>query len=496
METPCDRSLAYALENFGGARLGDRRRTQRLVRCAARIVQRPGGTLPDKFKDPAELKGLYRLMDGDSVTHAAVLEPHRRRTLERMRACVGDVLIVHDTTELDYTGKASLQHLGQIGNGSHRGYLCHNSLAIAVAGREAPGPVIAAGAREVLGLASQILHCRPEAPEGESRAARRDKPERESRLWQRGSEAIGPSPAGRRWIDVCDRGGDLFEYLDYKHVSGGHYVVRSKHDRQLEPSSPDSASNPGAAKPPAAAPMLHAFARALPELGRKTISIPVRDKRPARQATVRVGAGRVRLSPPRQARGEHGDAALTAWVVYIGEIGAGEIGGPSESDAVEWILLTNIPTAGFAEACERSDWYSCRWIVEEYHKAQKTGCGIEAPQFTSEERLEPMIGLLSVVAVSLLELRCASRRADAAQRPVREIVAPEYVEVLSAWRHKIIRPNWSVLEFFMALARLGGHQNRKRDHPPGWLVLWRGWSTLENMVLGVRAMETVRCGQT
>ena len=36
----------------------------------------------------------------------------------------------------------------------------------------------------------------------------------------------------------------------------------------------------------------------------------------------------------------------------------------------------------------------------------------------------------------------------------------------------------------MALARLGGHLNRKNDHPPGWQVLWEGWKELLPMVLG------------
>jgi Transposase Tn5 dimerisation domain len=44
-----------------------------------------------------------------------------------------------------------------------------------------------------------------------------------------------------------------------------------------------------------------------------------------------------------------------------------------------------------------------------------------------------------------------------------------------------------VREFFLALARLGGHQNRKCDGEPGWLVLWRGWMTLQQMVDGARA---------
>jgi hypothetical protein len=59
------------------------------------------------------------------------------------------VLILHDTTELDFTQRHSLEGVGQIGNGFHRGWLCHNSLAIV------------ASSREVVGLTSQILHVRP-----------------------------------------------------------------------------------------------------------------------------------------------------------------------------------------------------------------------------------------------------------------------------------------------------------------------------------------------
>jgi len=459
-------SIGLGMENFGAAQLGDRRRTRRLVRTADGILSRPGGTLPDKLQNPAELKGLYRLVNAEEVTHAAVLEPHRRRTWAQMRACEEDVLIVHDATELDYTGKESLEGLGQIGNGSRRGYLCHNSLAVAVP------------SRKVLGLANQILHCRPSVPENETRAQRRERSDRESRLWKRGSEAVGAAPPGRRWIDVCDRGGDIFEYLDFKHAGGGHYVVRSQHDRRIEVDEETAQRGE-----------LHTYARSLPRLGEKTIEVPPRDGRAGRTAGVGIGAGVVTVPPPQKPRGEHGDGPLTLWVVY-----AGEINPPPGVEPVEWILLTNVPTEGLAQACERTAWYSCRWMVEEYHKAQKTGCGIELPQFTRVERVEPVIALLSVVAVYLLQLRSSSRRPDAKEQRADWIVPALHVAVLSAWRYREVRADMTVHDFYFALARLGGHQNRRHDHPPGWLVLWRGWMKLEDMVAGAAAMERLRCG--
>ncbi len=64
----------------------------------------------------------------------------------------------------------------------------------------------------------------------------------------------------------------------------------------------------------------------------------------------------------------------------------------------------------------------------------KTGCRIEEMQFTTISRLEPAIALLSAVAVTLLNLRDASRREDAQTRLASTLLAPEYIEVLSVWR--------------------------------------------------------------
>ena len=183
-------TASFGTLHFGTAQLGDIRRTRRLVLVADAIVQHPGGTLPQKIHDPTPLDDLYRLANRKEVTHAAVLEPHRQRTLSVMRAHPGPVLNLHDTTELDYTSLLSLIGLGQIGNGGGRGYECHNTLAVD------------ARTRTMIGLVNQILARRDTVGKGESRKARRERETRESRLWKRGSEAIGPAPEGATWVDV------------------------------------------------------------------------------------------------------------------------------------------------------------------------------------------------------------------------------------------------------------------------------------------------------
>ena len=203
-----------------------------------------------------------------------------------------------------------------------------------------------------------------------------------------------------------------------------------------------------------------------------------------------VSFASVRIKPPGKKNGTHGNEPLAVWVVRVWEKNP-----PKGQERLEWFLLTNEPVLCFEDAYRVVGWYESRWIIEEYHKGKKTGCKIESPQFTAEERLQPAIALLSVVTLTLLEMRDASRRSDAKRRKATEIISRDYVAVLSSWRHGKIKYAWTIHEFYYALARLGGHQNRKNDHPPGWQVLWRGWAELQAMVCGYEAMkQTKKCG--
>ena len=459
----------FGEDHFGGAQLGDVRLARRLVASAAAMAKHPGGTLPNKMNNPADLKGFYRLMESDAVTHETVLQPHIDRTLDHMRAHEGTVLILHDTTELDYSGLKSLKdELGQIGNGGGRGYKCHNSLAVM------------AESREVLGLANQILFCRPRVPKGETKSVRRRRATRESRLWRQGSEAIPSSPEGRLWVDVADRGADTTEFLDFEESQGKKYLVRSQHNRWVLQGHEGETQRI----------KLHDLLRSLPDAGRRTVKVPARGGQAARTATVGVAWDLVRVLPPRQSRGEERGTLLEMWAVRVWELDPPD----NVAEPLEWILLTNVSVQTFEDAGERLDWYACRWVVEELHKAMKTGCNIEEMEFTCQDRLQPAIALVSVLAVFLLTLRDASRRCDADHRLARDLVPTAYVRVLSAWRFQSPTRDLTVYEFFFALARLGGHQNRKHDHPPGWLVLWRGWMQLQAMVEGALVMEGKRCG--
>lgn len=453
---------------FGETDLGDKRRTKRLVTVFEQFRRHPGGTLPEKLKSPKDLRALYRLCACPKVTHEAILGAIGGHTFEMVSEHPGPTLILHDGTELDYTSLTSLSgQLGQIGKGFGRGYICHNSLAVDPAGRE------------VFGLTNQILHCRVKRPKKETLTESRHRKSRESLLWLRGTKGL---PADWRLVDVCDQGADTFEFLEHEYHSGRRFVIRSKQQRAVY----GGHEMQGKRQP------LSRYVRGLSPLGIRTLEIQFQNGKPcrrARKAELQISAAAVLVPRPHAKHGNHGKEPLPMWVVRVFEPKP-----PKGQKRLEWVLLTNEPARTLEDALRVIGWYESRWVVEEFHKAMKTGCGIEKMQFATTQRLDPMIAVLSAVATTLLNLRTASRREDATTRPATDVVSVEYVRVLSGWRYEQVRDNLTVWEFFLALARLGGHQNRKHDKRPGWLVLWRGWNTLQAMLDGAEAIRRKKCG--
>ena len=109
-------------------------------------------------------------MNRPEVTHASVLAPHLQRTQERVATATGVVLLLHDTTTLDYSG-LSIPELGPVGNGGGRGYLCHNSLAV--------DPERA----KCWVWPARFLHRRVPVGKKEGVKAKRERRSGESRLW-------------------------------------------------------------------------------------------------------------------------------------------------------------------------------------------------------------------------------------------------------------------------------------------------------------------------
>jgi hypothetical protein len=184
-------------------------------------------------------------------------------------------------------------------------------------------------------------------------------------------------------------------------------------------------------------------------------------------------------------------APLAMWVVYAMEVDA-----PRDVEPIEWILLTSLPVESFDDAWRILGYYEKRWLIEEWHKALKTGCRVECRQLKSKGGLERITGLLSVIAVRLLQLKSAARTNP--DRLAAKIVPWHWIVMLLAARkrrNKTVERTMTIGEFYRELAKLGGFLGRKSDGEPGWITIWRGWQKLYLLVRGAElAKEVKKCG--
>lgn len=204
--------------------------------------------------------------------------------------------------------------------------------------------------------------------------------------------------------------------------------------------------------------------------------VPASHGRQARSTRLQIAFDQMTILPPRL-EPRTSKEPLLVWVIRAWEDQPDVREGP-----LEWILLSSVPTPTLEQAWERVAWYSCRWVVEDYHHCLKTGCRIEERQLQSADRLIRLLGLLSPVALRLLQVRDLARREPA--RPASEVVQADLLAIVAA-QSGGESALMTTEEFWKAVARMGGYLARRRDGPPGWKTLWKGWLRVQTLLEGV-----------
>lgn len=445
----------WAYFQFSSAELGDRRRTHRLVTVAAQAAAHPSGSLPQQTTSWADCKAAYGLFSHPKVSFERVCETHWQQTQQRDP---GTYLLLEDTTEINFGGKRQIAGATQLGNGSGLGFLLHSALCASP------------DTEEVYGLAGQRIHYRQPTPAGESYSQRLKRADRESCVWINLIDQIGAAPAAVHWVHVLDRGGDNFEVFCHIRTHGGDAVVRaSSMQRHVVTATGD--------KQP-----LAQYLQQLPSAGSYVLHLRARKDQPARDATLEVRFGSLTMPRPTTCSAyAKTQAPLTLQVVWVRETQA-----PKGVTPIAWVLYTTLPVSNFAEAQRIIGYYEKRWLIEEWHKALKTGCGAEQRQLKRAQALEALVGLLGIVAVRLLRLRALARTQP--ECPALTVVPALYVVVLQGLRGKA-GAVWTVRDFFRALAQEGGFLCRKGDGEPGWQTIWRGWESLQRAVRGYQVAQ-------
>lgn len=443
----------WAQLNFGNCQLGDKRRTNRLVQVAQDVASNPSASLPNQTETWGDLRAAYNLFDRDEVTFEAIARPHWELTKQRTR---GRHLVIGDTTELDFGKHRQIEGVGPTGNGSGQGFLLHNAL------------MVEADSQEIIGVAGQTIHYRDGKSKKKENRSQRLKRKRESEVWGTVIDQVGPPRKDVSWVHVLDRGGDNFEVYCHLLQQRSDWVVRaSQLDRYVLVGESEERMK------------LSDYLPQLELLGTYTLSLRARPKQPAREAQLEVRVGRIKVPPPHH---------QSPWVrelkqppIAMNVVEVVEVNAPAGVTPIRWILFTSLPVNTFEDAWEVITYYESRWLVEEYHKALKTGCRAESRQLKTAGRLEAFVGLTSVVAVRLLQLKSLARTRP--EVPAQRVVPRVWLQMLKLARKNLQRVHdLTVGQFYREVAMLGGFLGRKCDGNPGWITIWRGWEKLNTYV--------------
>lgn len=454
-------------EEMAGADLGDERLNARRARVIEVLEQHPDAGFPDACANDSEAEALYRFLRNRRVSLDAVVEPHLCATADRCRA-VGEVLVIHDTTENAFSGEKPRPGLTTLGPRRH-GFWLHAALAVSAEGLRAP-----------LGVLSLAPFVRKTDPRRVAKPHWRERfkdPHKESRRWAEGVDAVRMRLGAEvSPIHVMDREGDNYELFTDLIQHGDRFVVRLNYDRRLITNgAPDAPATLNAAMPPHVL-CERAVSVSARQVGRRPR--PLVTRRPARAtrvATVRVAASAVTLKRPRDHRHPM-PPSLAVNVVY-----ASEIDPPAGEPPIEWRLVTTEPIDSIEQVLRIVEWYRTRWLIEEFFKCLKTGCAYEKRQLESLDTLLVALALLAPIAWQLLLMRHLARELPDAGATV-ALTARQIAILRTTAVGRTLSVTPSIRDALLVVARLGGHLRQNGE--PGWLVLARGMQKLLCMETG------------
>ena len=450
----------WATLEFAELDMPDQRLKKRAVQLLEDLVKHPESTIPTACGDWAGAKAAYRFFDNDRVSADAIRQAHAQQTAQRVQDQAW-VLLLQDTTGMDFTAHRATQGLGMMDNKWVRGLKVHSVLAASTEGVPQ-------------GVVYQEVWARDDRQRGK-RHRRRALPiqQKESMRWVRSLErSRAVVPASVTTVTVADREADIYEVFAAPRsgpAGSSHLLIRAAQDRRVSTSQQ----------------YLWDSVRAARSCGTMTAEIGRSGNRVARQAKLRLRHRRVELLAPR-----HRTGAATGEPVVVTAVLAEEIKAPKGEKRVSWLLLTTLEVRWCEDAARCVRWYSYRWLVERYHFVLKSGCQVEQLQLETADRLERALAMYSMVAWRLLWLMYESRVRP--EESCEVALGRTEWQALYATTHKtagVPSEPPTLREAVRWIAQLGGLVARKGDGHPGVKTIWRGWMRLIDIAATCRLLR-------
>ena len=451
----------WAENEFGGAPLGDRRLSARLVKSAGLLAAYPGHKInasPDS--DSTAINAFYRLVEKpaeSAVSVENILAPHRERTVCRIRG-QRTVLAIQDGTDLNFATRPGCDGLEVIGRNqtSAKSLGLHLHATLAVTENGLPLGVLR------LGFDGAVKR-RPEAE-------KRKKSERWLAAFADIGAAVREVGGKTRVLCVCDREADFYELFDAQRRNPRvGLLVRAQHDRVLGEARPKLFETLGGGAADGCIEVEIDGLTARPKSSRKKAR-PMRQKRVA-QCELRFRRVVLPATIP-------GGEPVTVSGVHIVEIDP-----PEDEAPVQWYLLTTREVGTAREAGDIVGYYLQRWRIEDWFRVLKSGCRVEHLLFRTADRLQRAVAINAVIAWRIMLMTLLGRQVPDCDPELMFTDAELGFLRDYARKHGLAEPR-RLGDATALVAHLGGYRDRKHDPDPGNQIMWTGYNRLTSAVIG------------
>lgn len=441
----------WAQTTFQQAKLGDTRRTKRLVLLASQLAAHTGQSIVQSHSSGAEIEAAYRFVRNEDIEAQAIAEAGFSATVD---ACIAHncLLALEDSTSLEFKHRTAASELGHTtSHKNSKGLQIHSVL------------LFSPTEQQLVGLIEQHRWTRDVSAYGQ----RKDKNKRayedkESYKWQRASQAMAVRLGEQmsKVISVCDREADIIDYLRYKTEEQQRFVVRSMQSRCIE-----QADN-----------KLYQFSESLHSAGERIVHVQQKGGRKSRKAICDIRFAPVSVKMPANKTGES---------ISLFYVGCKEQG---DKEGLCWHLLTSEPVTTAKQAQQILEYYERRWLIEDFHKSWKTGgTQVEKLRMQSKDNLERMTVILAFIAVRIQQLRYLGLQTERAKKLKCESLLSS-VEWKLLWlkteSEKLPKQVPSLHWAYLRLGKLSGWNDSKRTGIVGWQRLWEGWFKLQTLLDG------------
>jgi len=446
------------IDDLSGAKLGDIRRTHRLLRLVRALAPDPAKSFPDAVGSDAALEGTYRFLANKEVRPERILAPHVEGTLRRAEQ-EAVIVVAHDTTEFSFS--TAREGLGRI-NDEGKGFFAHFALAVR-----------ADGSRCALGVLGLQTFTRSGPPRKQHHTELIPYAERESSRWKSLASEVGALVRGRvEAVHVMDSEADAYVLLAHLVSDNHRFVIRLKHNRKV--------TDEHGQRIALDTKLLTLSGQLTREVALSTRAAPHRAEAGRKRNVTRAGRMATLTFSATSVTVDATEAGVLPRKIQLNIVHVREVNAPADVELVDWKLLTTEPIDTPEDIERIVDFYRTRWVIEELFKALKTGCAFEKRQLESLPVLLNALAVFTPIAVDLLRLRSLAR--DEPDTPASAVLPPVQLRVLQRHKDTRLPKKASIHDAVLAIARLGGHIRNNGD--PGWLVLGRGYEKLLTLAEG------------